>query len=304
VGITKQPPNVLSLCSGYGGIEKGIRRAIREITLLAHVEIEAFAIANLVDKMETGEMAPTPIWTDLKTFNATPFRGHVDILTGGYPCQPFSVAGARRGTEDPRHLWPYIVEIIRDCEPRRVFFENVEGHLSLGISEVLEDLENLGYRVEVGIFSAAEVGAPHQRKRVFILGDSVRQRAGGRLADCANSDGGLEQIRRENPLSTAKSGADELGNSQGDDKRRSPVATMHREGIEIRGPGGNVVYRNSSQGGGDLEPPKLRTDRSVQSPGGMRIPCETTKNEKVQTWPAKPGKPQHEWEEPRIVVDS
>lgn len=166
---TKQSPNILSLCTGYGGIERGIRGAIGEVTVLAHVEIEAFAVANLVDKMETGRMAPAPIWTDLKTFNAKIFRGYVDILTGGYPCQPFSAAGSRRGTEDPRHLWPFIADIIRDCEPRQVFFENVEGHLSLGIAEVLADLEEMGYRVEVGIFSAAEIGAPHQRKRVFIL---------------------------------------------------------------------------------------------------------------------------------------
>ena len=188
VGTTKKSPTVLSLCSGYGGLEIGISRALGECTVLAHVEIEAFAVANLVNKMETGRMVPGPIWTDLKTFDATVFRGRVDILTGGYPCQPFSAAGKRRGTDDPRHLWPHIGgkidgrrNIIEQCRPRYVFFENVEGHLSLGIAEVLEDLEKMGYRVEVGIFSAVEVGAPHQRKRVFILGelaDTESQRPG------------------------------------------------------------------------------------------------------------------------------
>jgi DNA (cytosine-5)-methyltransferase 1 len=93
----------------------------------------------------------------------------VDILTGGYPCQPFSAAGKRLGTEDPRHLWPYIARGIRILEPRICFFENVEGHISLGLSDVIEDLAGMGYRTTWGIFSASEVGAPHQRKRVFIL---------------------------------------------------------------------------------------------------------------------------------------
>jgi len=169
VDNTENRPTVLSLCTGYGGLELGLEGALRGVTTLAHVEVEAFAVANLVSKMETGQMVPAPIWTDLKTFRAKKFRGCVDILTGGYPCQPFSAAGKRAGTDDPRHLWPYIKTIVADCEPRWVFFENVEGHISLGISEVLADLEEMGYTVTAGIFSAAEVGAPHQRKRVFIL---------------------------------------------------------------------------------------------------------------------------------------
>jgi len=168
----KKLPSVISLCSGYGGLEKGIERAIGKVAVIAYVEIEAFAVANLVDKMETGKLAPAPIWTDIKTFNARVFRGSVDILCGGYPCQPFSHAGKRKGKEDPRHLWPHIKRIIRECEPRLCFFENVEGHISMGLEEVLFDLGELGYRVEAGIFSAAEVGAPHQRKRVFIMGHS------------------------------------------------------------------------------------------------------------------------------------
>jgi DNA (cytosine-5)-methyltransferase 1 len=117
-------------------------------------------------------MESAPIWTDLKTFPWESFRDRVDILTGGYPCQPFSAAGKRAGKEDPRHLWPWIADGIRILRPRVCFFENVEGHISLGLSSVISDLEELGYKVSWGIFSAREVGAPHQRKRVFILGYS------------------------------------------------------------------------------------------------------------------------------------
>lgn len=80
------------------------------------------------------------------------------------------------GEDDPRHLWPYIKEHIRTIRPVRCFFENVQGHITLGLSTVISDLEELGYRTTWGIFSAEEVGAPHQRKRVFILADATSQR--------------------------------------------------------------------------------------------------------------------------------
>jgi len=159
----------IGLCAGYGGIELGLHRAIRGMRTVALCEIEAFAIANLVAKMEAGLMDPAPVWPDLKTFPWAAFRDRVDILTGGYPCQPFSSAGKRAGKEDPRHLWPWIADGIRLLRPRCCFFENVEGHISLGLSDVIEDLAGMGYRTTWGIFSASEVGAPHQRKRVFIL---------------------------------------------------------------------------------------------------------------------------------------
>ena len=159
----------IGLCAGYGGIELGLRRAIPNLRTIALCEIEAFAISNLVAKMEAGLMDPAPIWPNLKTFPWGAFRDRVDILTGGYPCQPFSAAGQRKGKQDPRHLWPWIADGIRLLRPRICFFENVEGHISLGLSDVIEDLAGMGYRTTWGIFSASEVGAPHQRKRVFIL---------------------------------------------------------------------------------------------------------------------------------------
>jgi len=162
----------LSLCTGYGGIERGLELAGIKHRVVAHVEIEAFAIANLVAKMEQGRMVPAPIWTDLKTLPVDCFRDRVDIITGGYPCQPFSAAGKRAGKDDPRHLWPWIRQHVDTIRPSRCFFENVEGHISLGLREVVEDLESLGYTTTWGIFSAAEVGAPHQRKRVYILGSN------------------------------------------------------------------------------------------------------------------------------------
>ena len=168
----------LGICTGYGGIERGIELSGQKLRTLAHVEIEAFAIKNLVDKMESWKLDTTPIWTDIKTLPMGPFRGVVDLLTGGYPCQPFSHAGRRLGKDDGRHLWPWICRIIDGIMPRMCFFENVEGHITLGLRQVLADLESRGYKTTWGLFSAAEVGAPHQRKRLFILADSNRKHWG------------------------------------------------------------------------------------------------------------------------------
>lgn len=159
----------LSLCSGYGGIDLGLRREIPNLRTVAYAEIEAFACELLLARMEGGQIDSAPVWPNLKTFPWESFRDRVDILSGGYPCQPFSAAGKRLGKEDPRHLWPYIADGIRILRPKLCFFENVEGHISLGLRDVIEELGCLDYSASWGIFSASEVGAPHQRKRVFIL---------------------------------------------------------------------------------------------------------------------------------------
>ena len=173
----------ISLCAGYGGIDLGLQRALGNVRTVAFVEIEAFACANLVAKMEAGQLDAAPIWTDLKTFPWEQFRGKVDVLSGGFPCQPFSAAGARRGSDDPRHLWPYIARGIRSLRPTVIFLENVEGIFSSKLKgdhwsdpegtpvalHVLRELQRLGYQSTAGTFSAAEVGAPHQRKRAFFM---------------------------------------------------------------------------------------------------------------------------------------
>ena len=181
------PPELkpLSLCTGYAGIDLGLKRALRKIRAVCYVEIEAFVIFNLVKKTEAKLLDAAPVFTDLKRFPWEQFTGRVDILSGGFPCQPFSAAGQRAGDEDPRHLWPYIVQGIRELgRPPIVFFENVEGIISSKLKNdrwadpegtpvllhVLRELERLGYKATAGVFSAREVGAPHQRKRVFIMG--------------------------------------------------------------------------------------------------------------------------------------
>lgn len=166
---TQKPQICLSLCTGSRGLEKGVERAGTNITIAAYVEIEAFIIQNLVEQMEKNKVDPAPVWTNLKTFPMEGFRNKIHGVFAGYPCQPFSNAGRREGINDPRHLYPFISKLFKSIKPVWGFFENVEGHLSLGFDIVYKDLRAMGYIVESGIFSAREVGAPHQRKRIFIL---------------------------------------------------------------------------------------------------------------------------------------
>ena len=160
---------VLSLCSGTGGLELGLKLAMPEARTVCYVEGEAYAAAQLAARMEDETMDGAPVWSNVKTFDPKPWRGCVDIITAGYPCQPFSIAGAKRAEKDPRHLWPYIREIVRTIEPGICFFENVSHHLRLGFEQVHDDLRSMGYSVAAGLFTAEEVGAPHKRERLFIL---------------------------------------------------------------------------------------------------------------------------------------
>lgn len=173
-----QSPVVLSFCPGILGIERGLARAGCKVRVAAYVEIEAFIIANLLAGMESGVLDPTPIWTDVKTFDAKPFHRKIHGIVGGYPCQPFSQNGKRKGKDDPRHLWPFIKDHIRTIQPIWCFFENVRGHLTLGYHQVRQELEQLDFTVKEGIYSAAECGASIKRERLFILAISNRCRSG------------------------------------------------------------------------------------------------------------------------------
>lgn len=160
---------VLSLCSGVGGLDLGLKLARRDASTVCYCEIEAYCIQVLVERIKEGWLDDAPIWSDLKAFDCEPWRGKVDCVIGGYPCQPFSTAGQRRGADDPRHLWPNIRAIVECLKPSECFFENVAGHLSLGFETVADDLQTMGYKVAAGLFTAEEIGTPHKRERLFIV---------------------------------------------------------------------------------------------------------------------------------------
>ena len=162
--------NTLSLCSGYGGLELGINLATQgRNKTVAYVEWEAYAQATLVARMEESTLDKAPIWDDLTTFDGKPCRGKVDIITSGFPCQPWSVAGRQKGTEDDRWIWEDIFRIVCEVRPSYVFLENVSGLVNGGLEHVLGSLAQVGFNAEWCSIKASDVGAAHQRERVFIL---------------------------------------------------------------------------------------------------------------------------------------
>lgn len=154
---------------GIGGLELGVKLARPDLHVVCHVEWEAFAAAVLVARMEDASLAPAPVWDDLLSFDGRPWCGIVDLITAGFPCQPFSSAGKRKGLRDDRWIWPDIARVIREVRPSLVFLENVPGLAPRGLWRVLGDLSETGFDAEWDLFSAAEAGAPHIRKRLFIL---------------------------------------------------------------------------------------------------------------------------------------
>ena len=164
--------NGLALCSGIGGICAGLSQAIPGYRTVCHVEKDPYAAAVLATRIEAGDLPSAPIYSDIRSFDGGPWRGVVDLISAGYPCQPYSWASHRgvRSTErDPKTLWPEVLRIICEVGPRAVFLENVPAHIQLGFSGVLGGLARAGFSAEWGVFSAAEVGAVHRRPRVFIL---------------------------------------------------------------------------------------------------------------------------------------
>lgn len=138
-------------------------------------------------------------YDNIKTTDFTIWRGKIDVLSGGFPCQPFSTAGKRMGKEDDRHLWPEMLRAIREIKPRYVVGENVRGLLSwsngLVLEEVFADLEGEGYEVQAFVLPACGINSPHRRERIFVIAhansDAGRSRSceGGRTERQADSDG-------------------------------------------------------------------------------------------------------------------
>jgi len=151
-----------SLFSGAGGLD----RAVTEVfggKVAWHSEVDAAASKVLAHRFPDVPNLGDVTAIDWDT--VTP----VDVMCGGYPCQPFSAAGQRKGTEDERHLWPHFAEAIRRVRPRFVVLENVAGHRSMGFGSVLGDLAEAGYDAQWCSVRASDVGAPHRRERIFVL---------------------------------------------------------------------------------------------------------------------------------------
>jgi DNA (cytosine-5)-methyltransferase 1 len=166
----------LDLFSGIGGFSLGLESA-------GLVETVAFCDFDKYCQQVLNKNFPgVPVYGDVKELNYEKLKAdgidQVDIITGGYPCQPFSVAGRKKGEQDPRHVWPEMFRLIKELRPTWVIGENVGGHIKLGLDSVLENLESEGYSARTFSISASSVGANHKRERVWIVANSGRSVGG------------------------------------------------------------------------------------------------------------------------------
>ena len=164
--------NGLALCAGFGGLERGLESVIDGYRTVCYVEGETYPAAILASKMEKGQILKAPLWSNVRTFEGERWRGKVDLISGGFPCQPYSQAGKQLADKDPRDLWPDFSRIIGEVRPRIIFLENVPNVVKWALPTVLKDLSQMGYDAAWCVVAASDVGAPHQRKRWFLLAHS------------------------------------------------------------------------------------------------------------------------------------
>lgn len=192
-----------SLFSGYGGLDLAVTATLGGVVAW-HVEFDKHP-SSILD----AHYPDVPNYGDVTAVDWSAVEP-VDVLTGGYPCQPFSHAGKRKGTDDERHLWPYVRDAIGALRPRIVVLENVAGHLTLGGPGVIAEIAGLGYGARWGVVRASDAGAPHRRARLFIV--ATPDTGSGQLPWTAAAGDGLREPAKRGRVAAAD--ADEPG-SQG-----------------------------------------------------------------------------------------
>ena len=231
---------VLDLFSGIGGFSLGLE-ATGGFEVVAHCEIEPFCqeiLHRYWPQVKLYKDIKELNYGQLETDGLISKQGDIDLICGGYPCQPFSVAGRKGGEEDPRHLWPEYFRLIRELRPRYAVGENVGGHIRLGLDSVLEDLDSENYTARCFSVEAACIGAPHRRERIFWIAE--RDARDGDTRDVAESkrDGCIRSEKSRSSKETIRQkqeGEENTFNS----KRASSLSTTephvaHTESFERR----------------------------------------------------------------------
>ena len=193
--------NSLSLFSGAGG---GLlaEKYILNWRSIGYVEYNTYCQKVIAQRIKDGFLDEAPIFGDINGFiesgAAKKYKGFVDVVTGGFPCQPFSVAGKRKAQDDSRNLWPQTLTVLCDVRPRFALLENVPGLLSVNgggyFAQILADLAESGFDARWCVLGADDVGAPHRRKRLWILAYPNNQRSHG-----IKSDDSLSKVERREP---------------------------------------------------------------------------------------------------------
>ena len=285
---------ILDICSGIGGFSLGLE-STGGFDTVAFCEFDDFC-----RKVLNKHWPDVPIYKDLKEIGNEPERiiQDFDLICGGIPCQPFSVAGKKKGKEDDRHLWPYMYEIIKHKKPTWVIVENVGGFVNVALDDVCLDLEAQGYATQSFIIPACSVEAPHRRDRIWILGKFMGNSTGdGRIeGESSEKEGGA--IRRseegrmlesegasnmENPGRSLRQGrieqgenADEVGQGDADQLERSggtsrsDVANSQLKGLEGQH-GNSSSQRGQDEGSLSGTEGSSRTNEDVPNSSGQRL---------------------------------
>ena len=258
--MVKNTENVISLYSGGGGLDIGFRLAVPNARTVCYVEREISSVSVLVNGIEKGILDDAPIWTNSTTFDGSPWIGKVDWIIGGFPCQPWSIAGKREGKEDERWLWDDIKQIAMSVQPTGFFLENVSGLITgHGIDSILGDLSEMGFDAQWGSVKAGEIGAPHRRERVFIL-------AARRGTDCRFNDilGNTESYGHEHSKRTDR--REECESLNGNKVRNISSSTDNSELDDTKHDGCNATKEQGSDGQ-TVSGSKKRENAAIESKG-------------------------------------
>jgi len=234
---------ILDICSGIGGFSLGLE-ATGGFDTVAFCEFDDFCC-----KVLNKHWPNVPIYKDLKEIGNEPERiiQEFDLICGGIPCQPFSLAGKQKGKEDDRHLWPYMYEIVKSKKPTWVIVENVGGFVNVALDDVCLDLETQGYATQSFIIPACSVEAPHKRDRIWILGklmanaNDTGDRTPGRTTD-GDRQKTVEGWQEQSQLGSSRSSEDvanskELEDHEHDNGERTQQDREHRVSQQSGGEG-------------------------------------------------------------------
>jgi DNA (cytosine-5)-methyltransferase 1 len=268
----------VDLCSGIGGFALGFEWAqLSRPVLFCDTD-------DWCRRILRKHWSHVPIAEDVKDLANDPERLVPDcsILTAGYPCQPFSVAGKQRGAEDDRHIWPEIRTIVEAKRPDWCVFENVYGHIKLGLDEVLSDLEDIGYATRPFVVPACAVNAPHKRNRVWIIAHADSEGESGRTIDAVKGQGELVGNAEHDGSSSTAIRGEHKEDARGTSKRKKASKQSARTGE--RGDTSNVADTDSNDGRhGSGSKSQERQARVEHGRGGKRQPVERTSQSMADT---------------------
>lgn len=264
---------LLSLCSGIGVIDY-VWSWLLDQEIAGQVEIDPYCTALLAERWPD-----VPRHLDIKEVAADDHEdrafGDVDVVAGGIPCQPFSEAGKRRGTQDDRYLWPYAFSIVQRYKPSWGLIENVAGFVSLALDLVQTDLESAGYRTQAYVLPACAVGAQHKRERVFVV---------------AHSDGNRWRQRQDQPqCQPSRESSTDISH----DGAQRALAHAHTSGLQIGNGCPGQVWPPAAADGCAAGQSQSRMGRG---PDGFTDWLDRTQ------WPSSKDQPQKAWEPARTVT--